>query len=58
MMEEHLFEQKGEIAALNEVLDKIRAEIGKVIIGQQAMVALMLTGLLWPYSGGRGSWRG
>ena len=46
MMEEHLFEQKGEIAALNEVLDKIRAEIGKVIIGQQAMVDLMLTGLL------------
>lgn len=46
MMEGNLFEQKGEIIAMNEALDRIRAEIGKVIIGQHQMVDLMLTGLL------------
>lgn len=46
MMEDNLFEGKAEIRALNETLDRIREEIGKVIIGQQQMIDLMLTGLL------------
>lgn len=45
-MSEQFFEQKQDIIALNDALNRIRAEIGKVIIGQQQMVDLMLTGLL------------
>lgn len=45
-MEENYFKQDDGIRDLNTVLDSVRLEIDKVIIGQQKMVNLMLTGLL------------
>lgn len=45
-MEEQLFEERTPVTALNEKMGEIRQEISKVIVGQQAVVDLLLTGLL------------
>jgi MoxR-like ATPase len=45
-MEENLFEQRVDIAALNSAVIDIRNEISKVIVGQHKMVDLLLIALL------------
>ncbi len=45
-MQEQLFEKNNDISTLNEAVIKVRNEIGKVIVGQDAMIDLLLTGLL------------
>ncbi len=44
-MEDILFQESSPVTELNNKLKEIRAEIGKVIIGQQQVVDLMLIGL-------------
>ncbi len=44
-MEDILFQESSPVTELNNKLREIRAEIGKVIIGQQQVVDLMLIGL-------------
>jgi MoxR-like ATPase len=44
-MEDIIFQESSPVKELNQKLNDIRAEIGKVIIGQQAVVDLMLIGL-------------
>jgi len=45
-MEENLYEQRIDINKLNNAVNNIRDEIGKVIVGQSRMVDLLLVGLL------------
>src|SRR6478609_8205617 len=45
-MEEGVFENRIDLRALNESINKIREEIGKVIIGQEQMVDLLITAIL------------
>lgn len=45
-MDEEIFKADEEIRKLNASLESIRHEIGKVIVGQDKMVELMLAGLL------------
>ncbi len=45
-MEENLFEQRIDLSGLNNAVQEIRTEIGRVIIGQKNMVDLLLIGLL------------
>lgn len=45
-MHEGLFEQNSDISTLNDAVSRIKAEIGKVIVGQEKMIDLMITGLL------------
>jgi MoxR-like ATPase len=45
-MEENLFEQRTELDELNQAVQDLKAEIGKVIVGQEAMIELLLAGIL------------
>lgn len=45
-MEEQIFEQRTNLEALNQAVMSIRSEIGKVIVGQDEMVKLILAALL------------
>src|ERR1700712_5738802 len=45
-MEENIYEQRANVSELNEALDRIRAEVRKVIVGQQQLVDLLLIGIL------------
>ena len=45
-MEDILFKESNEVTQLNSKLNDIRAEIGKVIVGQYQVVDLLLIGLL------------
>jgi len=45
-MEEGVFENRIDLSALNESINKIREEIGKVIVGQEQMVDLLITAIL------------
>lgn len=45
-MEEEIFQAQSEIQEINSGLSEIRAEIGKVIIGQHEMIDLLLIGIL------------
>jgi MoxR-like ATPase len=45
-MDENIFEQHSDVSQLNKALEDIRTEMGKVIVGQHAMVDLLLIGLL------------
>lgn len=45
-MEENFYQERTGITELNEALNAIRAEVSKVIVGQQQLVELMLIGLL------------
>jgi MoxR-like ATPase len=45
-MEEGVFENRIDLSALNESINKIREEIGKVVVGQEQMVDLLITAIL------------
>jgi MoxR-like ATPase len=45
-MEEKVFENRVDLSALNENVGKIREEIGKVIVGQEQMINLLVTAVL------------
>ena len=45
-MEENIFENRLDLNGLLENIKRLRAEIGKVIVGQEAMIDLLLTALL------------
>ena len=45
-MEDNIFESRIDLSALNESVQKIRDEIGKVIVGQDEMVNLLITAIL------------
>jgi MoxR-like ATPase len=45
-MEEKIFENRLDLAKLSESLTEIRREIGKVIVGQEQMIDLLLTAIL------------
>jgi MoxR-like ATPase len=45
-MEQNLFTSRVDLAALNESMASVRNEIGKVIVGQTAMVDLLVTAIL------------
>jgi MoxR-like ATPase len=45
-MEENLFEQRTDLEDLRRAVDNLKAEIGKVIVGQEPMIELLLAGIL------------
>jgi MoxR-like ATPase len=45
-MEESIFQQRIDLSGLNQSMDSIRNEIGKVIVGQHKMLDLLMIGLL------------
>jgi len=45
-MEDNIFENRVDLTALNEQVKKIKSEIGKVIVGQEAMLDLLITAIL------------
>ncbi|MBL7743266.1 MAG: MoxR family ATPase [Chitinophagaceae bacterium] len=45
-MEEQLFQQRTDLSALSDAVMSIRSEIGKVIVGQDEMVKLIIAALL------------
>ena len=45
-MEENVFQSRVDLTTLNEQVKKIREEIGKVIVGQEAMIDLLITAIL------------
>jgi MoxR-like ATPase len=45
-MEENLFEQRTELADMQRAVDELKGEIGKVIVGQEQMIELLLAGIL------------
>lgn len=45
-MEENAFENRVDLSALNENVQKIKDEVGKVIVGQEQMVMLLITAIL------------
>jgi MoxR-like ATPase len=45
-MEEKIFENRVDLSALSSSLQKIKAEIGKVIIGQERMIDFLITAIL------------
>jgi len=45
-MEENIFQSRVDLTALNEQVRKIKDEIGKVIVGQETMVELLITAIL------------
>ena len=46
IMEENIFQSRVDLTQLNDQIRKIRAEIGKVIVGQEAMIDLLITAIL------------
>ena len=46
MMEQGIFQQRIDLTGLNERMESIRNEIGKVIVGQHKMLDLLMIGLL------------
>ena len=45
-MEESIFQQRMDLQELQQAIDTLKAEIGKVIVGQDKMVELLLTAVL------------
>src|ERR1700759_3073297 len=45
-MEENLFEQRTDLSELQQAIGDLKTEIGKVIIGQEQMIELLLAGIL------------
>jgi MoxR-like ATPase len=45
-MEENLFEQRTDLDDLRQAVDQLKGEIGKVIVGQEEMIELLLAGIL------------
>ena len=46
MEEQQLFEQRTDLSGFNAVVDNLKSEIGKVIVGQDQMVELLLAAIL------------
>lgn len=45
-MEDNVFQNRVDLTALNEQVKKIKDEIGKVIVGQETMIDLLITAIL------------
>jgi MoxR-like ATPase len=45
-MEENIFQSRVDLTALNEQVNRIKSEIGKVIVGQEPMIDLLITAIL------------
>lgn len=45
-MEENIFQQRTDLGALQEAVNRLKQEIGKVIVGQDQMIELLLAGIL------------
>lgn len=45
-MEQQIFEQRTDLSLLSTKIEEIRNEIGKIIVGQQEMIELLLAGML------------
>jgi MoxR-like ATPase len=45
-MDEDLFQQKTDLDGLQQAIDQLKSEIGKVIVGQEKMIELLLAGIL------------
>lgn len=45
-MEENLFEQRTDLEDLQRAVEDLKTEIGKVIVGQEQMIELLLAGIL------------
>ena len=45
-MEENLFEQRTDLSVLQQTVGELKTEIGKVIVGQEQMIELLLAGIL------------
>ena len=45
-MENEFFEQRTDLSGLNQAVDEIKASIGKIIVGQQETVDLLIAGIL------------
>jgi MoxR-like ATPase len=45
-MEDNLFEQRTDLGVLQQSVEQLKAEIGKVIVGQEQMIELLLAGIL------------
>src|ERR1700733_10065039 len=45
-MEENLFERRTDLGELQGAIGQLKTEIGKVIVGQEQMVELLLAGIL------------
>src|SRR5580693_1178704 len=45
-MEENLFEQRTDLSQLQQCVEQLKSEIGKVIVGQNQMIELLLAGIL------------
>ena len=45
-MEENLFEQRTDLGELQQAISDLKREIGKVIVGQEQMIELLLAGIL------------
>ena len=45
-MDEPIFQQRTDLTALNQAVLSIRAEIKKIIVGQEEMVKLIIAALL------------
>jgi len=45
-MEENVFENRVDLKALNQSVEQIRAQIATVIVGQEAMIDLLITAIL------------
>ncbi len=45
-MEENIFEQRTDLSGLQHSVDTLKGEIGKIIVGQDQMIELLLTAML------------
>lgn len=45
-MEENIFEQRTDLGALQNSVEQLKAEINKIIVGQEEMIELLLTAIL------------
>ena len=45
-MEENIFEQRTDLSHLQLAVDRLKQEIGKVIVGQDQMIELLLAAML------------
>lgn len=45
-MEENLFQQRTDLGDLQQAVEQLKSEIGKIIVGQEEMVELLLAGIL------------
>jgi MoxR-like ATPase len=45
-MEEPVFQSRVDLTTLNEQVKRIKEEIGRVIVGQETMVELLITAIL------------